>query len=63
MVRRLRLALGEAMPWHRDPCNRVAVVLRGDLLSIEYAMVVTSALRSHRDKWSGSNPAPVFIGR
>lgn len=35
MVRRLRLAPGEAMPWHRDPCQRVAVVLRGDLLSIE----------------------------
>ena len=36
MVRRLRLAPGEAMPWHRDPFQRVAVVLRGDLLSIEY---------------------------
>ena len=36
MVRRLRLAPGEAMPWHRDPCQRVAVVLGGDLLSIEY---------------------------
>lgn len=36
MVRRLRLAPGEAMPWHRDPCQRVAVVLSGDSLSIEY---------------------------
>ena len=36
MVRRLRLAPGEAMPWHRDPFHRVAVVLGGDLLSIEY---------------------------
>jgi len=36
MVRRLRLAPGEAMPWHRDPFQRVAVILRGDLLSIEY---------------------------
>ena len=36
MVRRLRLVPGEAMPWHRDPFHRVAVVLRGDLLSIEY---------------------------
>jgi len=36
MVRRLRLAPGEAMPWHCDPCQRVAVVLRGDLLAIEY---------------------------
>ena len=36
MVRRLLLAPGEAMPWHRDPFQRVAVVLGGDLLSIEY---------------------------
>jgi hypothetical protein len=36
MVRRLRLAPGEAMPGHRDPFHRVAVVLSGDVLSIEY---------------------------
>ena len=36
MVRRLHLARGEAMPWHRDPFQRVAVVLGGDLLSIEF---------------------------
>ena len=36
MVCRLRLGPGEAMPWHRDPFQRVAVVLHGDLLSIEY---------------------------
>jgi quercetin dioxygenase-like cupin family protein len=36
MVRRLRLAPSEAMPWHRDPFRRIAVVLRGDVLSIEY---------------------------
>ena len=36
MVRRLRLAPGEAMPWHRDPFHQVAVVLSGDALSIEY---------------------------
>ncbi|MGO9085898.1 MAG: hypothetical protein ACLQBK_11780 [Candidatus Sulfotelmatobacter sp.] len=35
MVRRLRLAPGEAMPWHRDPFHRVAVVISGDVLSIE----------------------------
>ncbi len=35
-VRRLRLAPGEAMPWYRDPLHRVAVVLSGDVLSIEY---------------------------
>ena len=27
---------GEAMPWHCDPFHRVAVVLSGDVLSIEY---------------------------
>jgi quercetin dioxygenase-like cupin family protein len=36
MVRRLRVVPGEAMPWHRDPFHRVAVVLSGDVLSIEY---------------------------
>jgi quercetin dioxygenase-like cupin family protein len=36
MVRRLQLAPDEAMPWHRDPFQRVAVVLGGDLLSIEF---------------------------
>jgi hypothetical protein len=29
------LAVGEAIPWHRDPFHRVAVVVGGDLLSIE----------------------------
>jgi quercetin dioxygenase-like cupin family protein len=37
LVRRLRLAPGEAMPWHRDPFHRVTVVLHGDALAIEYA--------------------------
>jgi quercetin dioxygenase-like cupin family protein len=36
LVRRLRLAPGEAMPWHRDPFHRVTVVLSGDALAIEY---------------------------
>jgi quercetin dioxygenase-like cupin family protein len=36
MVRRVRLAPSEAMPWHRDPFRWVAVVLSGDALSIEY---------------------------
>jgi quercetin dioxygenase-like cupin family protein len=35
-VRRLRLAPGEAMPWHRDPFHRVTVVLRGEALALEY---------------------------
>ena len=36
LVRRLQLAPGEAMPWHRDPFHRVTVVLHGDALAIEY---------------------------
>ena len=24
------------MPWHRDPYRRVAVILKGDVLAIEY---------------------------
>ena len=36
LVRRLRLAPGEAMPWHRDPMRRVAIILSGDTLLIEF---------------------------
>lgn len=36
LVRRRRLAPGEATPWHRDPFHRVTVVLSGDLLTIEF---------------------------
>lgn len=36
LVRRLHLAPGETTAWHRDPHHRVTVVLRGDVLSIEY---------------------------
>ncbi len=36
MVRRLVLEPGEAMRWHRDPFHRVAVVLSGDVLAIEF---------------------------
>jgi len=36
MVRRLVPAPCETMPWHRDPFHRVAVVLGGDVLLIEY---------------------------
>ena len=35
LVRRLRLAPGEALPWHRDPFHRITVVLSGDALAIE----------------------------
>jgi len=36
LVRRQRLAPGEATPWHRDPFHRVTVVMSGDLLRIEF---------------------------
>jgi quercetin dioxygenase-like cupin family protein len=36
LVRRQRLAPGEATPWHRDPFHRVTVVLSGELLEIEF---------------------------
>jgi quercetin dioxygenase-like cupin family protein len=36
LVRRQRLAPGEATPWHHDPFHRVTVVLSGDHLSIEF---------------------------
>ena len=36
LVRRQRLAPGQATPWHRDPFHRVTVVLSGDLLHIEF---------------------------
>jgi quercetin dioxygenase-like cupin family protein len=36
LVRRQRLAPGEALPWHRDPYHRVSIVLSGDALAIEY---------------------------
>jgi len=36
LVRRLRLARGEASPWHRDLCHRISVVLSGSRLAIEF---------------------------
>jgi quercetin dioxygenase-like cupin family protein len=36
LVRSLRLAPGEATPWHRDPFHRVSVVTSGEALAIEY---------------------------
>lgn len=35
-IRRLILEPGEATPWHTDPCTRFTVVIRGDLLRIEF---------------------------
>lgn len=36
LVRRMRLAPGEAMPWHHDPFHRVTVVFQGNAIAIEY---------------------------
>jgi hypothetical protein len=36
IVRRLRLGPGEATRWHRDPFDRVSIVLSGDVLAIEF---------------------------
>lgn len=36
LVRRLSLAPGEATPWHRDPFQRVTVVMSGEALAIEF---------------------------
>ena len=36
LVRQQRLAPGETTPGHRDPFHRVAVVLSGDTIAIEY---------------------------
>ena len=36
VVRRLVLAPGEATRWHRDPFQRVSVVVKGDVLTIEF---------------------------
>ena len=57
-VRRLTLNPGKAMAWHRDPHHRVAVVLEGDVLEIEFR-IPTSAFvwKSIRDKPIGNSPA------
>ena len=36
VVRRLLLAPGEAMRWHRDPFHRVSVIFKGDVLAIDF---------------------------
>lgn len=36
VVRRRVLAPGQATPWHRDPCHRHTVVVRGERLRIEF---------------------------
>jgi quercetin dioxygenase-like cupin family protein len=36
LVRRLVLEPGMATPWHVDPYHRISVVVRGEVLAIEY---------------------------
>jgi hypothetical protein len=36
LARRMRLKPGEATRWHIDPFHRVSVVLKGDVLAIEF---------------------------
>lgn len=36
VVRRQKLAPGEATPWHRDPYHRVSVVVNASPLAIEF---------------------------
>jgi quercetin dioxygenase-like cupin family protein len=36
LVRRLNLAPDEATTWHRDPFHRVTVILRGEMLAIQW---------------------------
>jgi hypothetical protein len=36
LVRRLLLRPGEATRWHVDPFHRVSVVLKGDVLAVEF---------------------------
>jgi hypothetical protein len=36
LVRRLCLEPGEPTRWHRDPCHRLTLVLRGADLAIKY---------------------------
>ena len=36
IVRRHILEPGEALPWHTDRCHRFTVVVRGEMINIEY---------------------------
>ena len=61
LVRRLVLQPGEAMPWHVDPHHRVAVVLRGELLRIEFrdgGEPLTIPLRAGETGWDEPTDRP-----
>jgi quercetin dioxygenase-like cupin family protein len=54
LVRRLRLAPGEATPWHRDPFHRITVVLSGEILAIEFrdeGVAQTIAVKAGEAGW------------
>lgn len=36
LIRRHILEPGEALPWHTDLCHRFSVVIRGEMIQIEY---------------------------
>ena len=56
LVRRQRLFPGGATPWHRDPYNRLTVVLSGDFLSFAMAERLWCP-GSHPAKWIGPSQA------
>jgi len=61
MVRRLRLAVDEAMPWHRDPFHRVAVVVGVTDCRLNTVTEESLSLsRSRLDKSIGRNQASAF---
>ena len=69
LVRRLRLAPGEATPWHRDPFYRVTVVVSGEALAIEFrdgGKTEPWAVAAGEAAWSEPSDRPhraVNIGR
>ena len=61
LVRRLILQPGEAIPWHVDPHHRVTVVLRGDLLWIEYkdgGKPLTIRVKAGQTDWDEPSDRP-----
>jgi hypothetical protein len=65
LVRRLHLDPGEAMPWHRDPFHRVAVVLSGYVLLIQYYYGdnLRVEIASGPERSIGKSRVPVCIER
>jgi hypothetical protein len=71
VIRRLVLEPGEAMPWRTDACHRFSVVVRGELLRLEFrdtgeqipvnvrpgmAECDKPSLRAHRVVNAGASP-------